>query len=366
VKTRDDFPAADVFDDDDMRARRALDRGRRRRMFVLVLLLVVVPIGAIVAVGGWFWFQLDPPGEPGANVEVDVTPGWGVPEIADELATRDVVSSAFVFEAYAKLTGAGPFQAGTYTLRRDLGVRDAIDVLERGPAVSRGVELEIIPGKWLTEIAQEVEQQLPWLDGEQFLQVARSGEVRSRYQPDGVDDLEGLLWPDTYEFAEGGTERDVVRRLVRQFDAEATEAGLAGANVRGYGPYDIVKVASLVQSEAKTDADRPLIASVIYNRLHAGMPLQIDATVQYALGSREPPGRSDTQVDHPYNTYKIDGLPPTPIAAITTASLRAALQPATSDYLFYVIADEKGGHAFARTYAEHEQNIEQARAKGLL
>jgi UPF0755 protein len=355
----------DVHDLDETHTHRALERSRRRRVVVLVMLLVVVPVGVLALASGWVWWQLDPPGKPGGTVQIEVTKGWGVPEIADELTSRDVIGSSLVFQAYSRLKGSGPFQAGTYAMHKHLGVRGAIGVLERGPAAS-GVNLSVIPGKRLTEIAQAVNRQVPWLDGAKFLEVARSGEVRSRFEPKGSNNLEGLLWPDTYRVSESETERDVLRTMVRQFDKKAVAAGLAGASVEGHNAYDIVKVASLIQSEAKVDSDRPIIASVVYNRLRLNMPLQIDATVLYATNRRSGITRADLRVPSPYNTYVVRGLPPTPISSVTTVSLRAALKPTTTDFLYYVIASSDGSHAFARTYAEHQQNVEKARAKGLL
>jgi UPF0755 protein len=358
-----DFDTEEMIDERELR--RALERSRRRRVIVLVLLLVIVPIGVVVAAGSWVWWQLDPPGKPGATVQVEVTKGWGVPEIADELSSRGVIGSSLVFQTYSRLKGAGPFQAGTYPMHRNLGVRGAIDVLEQGPVV-RSVNLAIIPGKRLTEIANAIDQQVPWLDGAQFLELAQSGAVRSRFQPEGSKNLEGLLWPDTYRVSEDETERDVLRVMVNQFDKQAAAAGLGGANVQGYGPYDVVKVASLIQSEAKIDKDRPLIASVIYNRLKIDMLLQIDAATAYAVGKRSGLTRADLDSPSPYNTYKVKGLPPTPIAGVTAASLQAALHPASTDYLFYVLASKDGAHAFAKTEAEHERNVDKARAAGLL
>jgi UPF0755 protein len=350
---------------DEEALRRALHRSHRRRVVILVLLLVVVPIGVVVASGSWVWWQLDPPGTPGATVQVEVTKGWGVPEIADELSSRGVIGSSLVFQTYSRLKGAGPFQAGTYPMHRNLGVRGAINVLEQGPVV-RSVNLAVIPGKRLTEIANAIDQQVPWLDGATFLALAQSGAVQSKFQPTGSKNLEGLLWPDTYRVSEDETERDLLRVMVHEFDAKATAAGLDGANVQGYGPYDVVKVASLIQSEAKLDKDRPLIASVIYNRLQQDMKLQIDATVLYATNKRAGITRADLERPSPYNTYTTNGLPPTPIAGVTTASLQAALHPASTDYLFYVLASKDGAHAFAKTAEEHERNVEKARAAGLL
>ena len=155
--------------------------------------------------------------------------------------------------------------------------------------------------------------------------------------------------------------------LATTFDKKAVELGLANANVQGHGPYDIIKVASLIEAEAKIDADRPLIASVIYNRLARGMPLQIDATLIYARG--DPRNRSlsnkDKLINSPYNTYMHTGLPPTPIASVSAASLKAALAPASTQYLYYVVIDKKGDTAFATTLQQQNNNIAIARKNGV-
>ena len=135
----------------------------------------------------------------------------------------------------------------------------------------------------------------------------------------------------------------------------------------GLTPYQVVVVASMVQEEAKLDSDRPLIASVIDNRLRDEMKLQIDATVLYALQVRKPANTdADRKIDSPYNTYVHTGLPPTPIGGVAKSSLSAALHPATTTYLYFVVGGTDGHHAFASTLAEHEKNVAAARAAGLL
>ena len=155
--------------------------------------------------------------------------------------------------------------------------------------------------------------------------------------------------------------------MVSAFDSHARKLGLA-ADVNGHSAYQIVIVASLIESEAKVPQDRPLIASVIYNRLAANMPLAIDSTIIYGRGN--PANRklhqSDLDRPGPYNTYLDKGLPPTPIGSVSDASLRAALAPAQTSYLYYVLAGKDGHHAFSSTYAEQQQNIAAAKQAGLL
>lgn len=349
-----------LLEDTAPHSREARRSGRRRNRRVLLGIAVAALLIAVVPLA-WFWYQLDPPGGSGATRTVEIADGWGTGRIADELADRGVIGSALAFRAYARLTGAGPFRAGRYELREDMGVRPAIAALELAPELSYR-ELALPPGLTLEMIAARVGE-VPGLDAQRFLEVARSGVIRSRFQPADVSSLEGLTWPDTYYVSEHEDEADVLRTLVATFDRRAGALGLRDAP----DPYRTVTIASLVQTEAKLDEDRPLIAAVVENRLRDDMPLQIDATLLYARGSRDGPlTDADFARDSPYNTYWVKGLPPTPISTVSAASLEAALHPASVAYEYYVLIDESGKHRFAETFAEHERNVAEARAKGLL
>lgn len=338
---------------------------RRRRVAAVVVLLVVVPLSVLAIGGGWFWWQLDPPGGNGAQVQVDVERGWGVPEIASELSHRGVISSSVVFDVYARLNGDTKFQAGTYVLHKHMGVKRAISALKAGPRINYE-NLALPPGLWLSQIASRVGKLK--LSSQSFLENTRNNAVRSALQPANVSNLEGLVWPDTYKISDSEDDIDVLKTMVKEFDSKAASLGLVNANVRGFGPYDVLKVASLIEAEAKVDADRPLVASVIYNRLARNMPLQIDATLIYARG--DPANRSlsnaDKNIDSPYNTYLHTGLPPTPIASVSEASVRAALHPAQTDFLYYVVIDKNGKEAFSSTYQQQLENIQKAREAGVL
>ncbi len=337
---------------------------RSRRTAIVLIVLVVVPLVTLTIVGVWFWWQLDPPGGAGGKVEVQIAHGCGVPCIGDELSHRGVIGPSWVFNVYARLNGDTNFKAGTYELRKNMGVNSAVKAMKAGPHVAF-VKLTIPPGFWLKQVAARVGK-LPGLHVDPFVEATQNNAVRSAFEPSGTNNLEGLLWPDTYNISADEDEIQVVSTLVETFDKKALTLGLSNANVQGHPAYDIVKVASLVEAEAKVDADRPLIASVIYNRLARGMPLQIDATLIYARGN--PRNRSlsdqDKTIASPYNTYTHTGLPPTPIAAVSTASLKAALAPATSPYLYYVVIDKKGNTKFATTLQEQNANIALAKLNG--
>ena len=342
-------------------------RGRltRRGRVVLGVVAVLAVVGA--GAGLWLLHQVNPPGGPGAKVTVDVDPGTSVAGVAARLEAKDVVRSARIFRIYLKLTGGAPtIQAGEYELHRNLSMGAAKAALRRGPSI-KFQKLTIPEGLTLAQIADRVGA-LPGRNRDTFLAAARSGTVRSKWQPPGNTSLEGLLFPDTYLITDKEDDAAILRRLVARFEQVADEVGLGpAARPTGLGAYQLIVGASLVESEAKVPEDRPLIASVIANRLQKGMKLQIDATVLYALGEhKDRVLNRDLEIDSPYNTYKIDGLPPTPISAPGRASLEAMVHPADTTFLYYVLADKNGKHAFATTPAEFEALKADARRKGLL
>lgn len=345
------------------------ERRRRRKRRLAVLAVLGILLLPIVVVAGWFYFQLEPTGSPGASVTITVEDGWGTSDVASALADADVIGSATAFKVWAAVTGAGPFRPGTYTLQTNLGVRAAANALDVPPPVEQAADLTLMipPGLTLNQIADRVGQ-LPGRSRDTFLTVAGSGAIRSKFMPAGVRSLEGFLFPDTYRIGEHEDEAAIIRKLVARFDEIGDRVGLSGsAATNGLNPYQTVVAASLIQTEAKVAEDAPLISAVIRNRLRDGMPLQIDSTLCYAKGGCPPvPTNADKAIDSPFNTYRVTGLPPTPIAGVTEANLRAAINPAAVSYKFYVLIDASGKHKFANTLAEHEANVREARAKGLL
>ncbi len=197
-----------------------------------------------------------------------------------------------------------------------------------------------------------------------FLDAAASGDIRSKFQPPEVKSLEGLFWSDTYLVGAKETEAVTLKRIVEEFDRRMDKLGLGNPSSTGLTPYQTIIVASLVQKESGRVEDDAPIAAVILNRIRQKMPLQIDATLCFAKGGCPPvPNDADKKIDSPYNTYKVSGLPPTPISSVTEAAVRATLAPANVPYLYYV-ADKDGKSIFATTLAEHERNVARVRAGG--
>jgi UPF0755 protein len=339
---------------------------RRRRRTVIVLAIVLLPIVLLFTAGGWFLYQLNPPGDAGRRISVNIPEHTGTGRIGDLLEDKGVIGSSTAFEIFTKITRSGPFKPGQYTMRKHLGVRDAVDTLNAGPVKPAEARLVLPPGLTLSQFADRVGQ-LPGHSKDAFAAALQSNTVRSKYQLGEVTSLEGLLFPDAYVVKKDETDEQILSRMVTALDQQADGAGVASGNTSGLNPYQTIIAASLIEREAKLEADRPLIAAVIRNRLVAGKPLQIDATVCYAKGGCDKsPTKADLEIDSPYNTYKVPGLPPTPISTVSVQSLMAAAHPADVPYMYYVLADKNGQHKFATTEEEHNKNVEEARQKGLL
>ena len=262
------------------------------------------------------------------DVAVEVRSGWGPVEIGDALQQAGVIGSSVTFQQIAQSTGITTFVAGRYDFIEGSGEREALDTLRGGPVtIVPDLKLLLPPGLTIGQIAQRVGQ----LEGKseaRFLEVARSNLVRSKYEPADVTSLEGLTWPDTYFIGANETETQILQKIVGEFDKRADAISLAGAAQFGLTPYQAIINASLIQAEAGSNEDAPLISAVIVNRLREGMLLQIDATLCYAKGGCPPgPVDADRRRDSPYNTYQHAGLPPTPIATVGETAFARRGQP---------------------------------------
>ncbi|MEY2418414.1 MAG: hypothetical protein QOG90_1094 [Actinomycetota bacterium] len=336
-----------------------MPRVARAALVAVVAFLVVLAAGFV-----WFQRQVNPPGKPGALVNVTIPEGSASGTIAAILDDKGVISSARVFKVYLKIHPAS-LKAGTYQLHKKASLGDVVGALKTGPKHIFH-RLTIPEGYTLKQIAARVGQ-LPGKSADAFMAAAKSDRVRSRYEPPNIHNLEGLLFPDTYFIEDKDTEETILTRMVTTFDEVATTEGLS-VGAAGHNAYETITIASLVESEGKVAADRPKIARVIDNRLNVNMLLQVDATVIYARGGRRPNGRvlySDLKVDSPYNTYQVKGLPPTPISSPGRAAIRAALHPADGPWLFYVKYQSDGTHKFSVTLQEQNAAIADAKRRGV-
>jgi UPF0755 protein len=340
------------------------------RRKVLITLTGVLVVLAILAggVGFWAYRQLHPSGSAGAEVVVDVPTGSSNSAIADLLERKGVVGNALVFKTWLRLKGEEGFQAGQYKMRRNEDADVVLKTLRAGPLQKPSVDLTVLPGLTVREIPAQILKAIPAFSADRLTQLIAADQDHSLYEPPGKG-LEGFLFPDTYKISEGADEASALRTMLAQFDKVAAEVGLdqAPATV-GVDPYEALIVASLVEKEAKVDEDRSKIARVIYNRLAAGTPLGVDATLCYLKDEKPCVLRqSDLSADSPYNTRKVAGLPPTPISNVTRASLEAALHPAEGDWIYYVLDPDlpAGQHLFTSSASEFAAAKARCKAAGL-
>jgi UPF0755 protein len=264
-----------------------------------------------------------------------------------------VIPSAFGFRLATYFEGGvEDIQAGRYLVPTGLTARDALSALvESGPLGAKFVTVTFPEGSWLTDFAHNVGRDTH-MSEKAFLKIIENGEVESSLKPEGIDTLEGLLFPSTYQIVKKDTEMQLATELVQEMEKQAEKAGIFdNAESLGVTPYEAIIIASMIEGEASVAGDRDKISRVIYNRLEQGIALGIDATVLYALGEHKNElTQSDLEIDSPYNTRKVAGLPPTPIGAPGLASLEAAANPADGPWLYYVLADCDGNHAFSEDY----------------
>lgn len=318
-----------------------------RRLLAIGVVLAVLAAGA----GAFFVLWRPVAGEP---VDIDVAVGATTKQIAAQLDQEDVIGSTYWFRTMAWLRRLeGRIQAGRYEMNRRMGVQGALDVLSRRP-VERGVVVTVPEGFSLRQIAARLGARTQVTEGD-FLNVATSGGVRASIQPPAVATLEGFLFPETYFVGEKETADGLAHRMVATFEEATTGLDWSVPESRGLSRYQALVIASLVEREAKVPEDRDKVAAVIYNRLAKGMRLQIDITALYGLDEHKVPTQADLRRPSPYNTYLIDGLPPTPIANPGLESVRAALRPAAIDALYYVVVDPSGRHGFTADPQEFER-----------
>ena len=344
------------------------ERGLLRRAAPVTAGVVAVLLVLVAAAGWWVARQVNPPGAPGPAVTVVIPIGSSNAKIAALLASRGVVTDARVFQYYVKVRGAGPFKAGVYNaLHAPEDMSAVIDRLDRGPLPPATVKLVIPEGLWLSEIRARILRTFPLMKPAALDHTLAT--VRSKYEPVGSNNLEGLLFPATYQVLLGdrANPTKLVQQMVNTFDQHADGIGLGpAAHQLGYTPYQVLTVASMVEEEAKLPGDRGKVARVIYNRLASGTTLGIDATVEYALQQRTASlTESQLATDSPFNTRVHTGLPPTPIGSPGQASLLAALHPTPGNWTYFVVVDKNGGEFFTDSYSAFQAASDRARAAGI-
>jgi uncharacterized YceG family protein len=331
-------------------------RGMRRVIPVLVLLIVLAV--------GWFTYRVFQPfaGDGTGSVRVAVPRGATASDVSKLLADRGVIDSAFFFDLRTRLSGRrADLKAGTFTLKRDMSYVAALDALTTTPKAAPVTRITIPEGRSISETAPLVRETS--LSGSYVRAARRSPRTISGLRnfgvPKGTKTLEGFLFPATYELKAGSSARDLTNQQLQAFRRSFGSLDLGSAKRANLTRYDVLIIASMIEREAGVAKDRRLVSAVIYNRLRAGMPLGIDATIRYQLRNwSRPLLQSELATDSAFNTRKRQGLPPTPIGSPGLASMKAAVDPAKVKYLFYVVKPcGNGAHAFSATDAQFQKDV---------
>lgn len=332
-----------------MKAKRFWLMGAVAAGVVLLVILASLP--------GYF------PTPKGAAKLVLVPSGAGAAQIGELLEKEGIIRSGAAFTRYAKLKNAmGKLKAGAYNLKPGMSLGAIVEKLTRGE--TEALPFTVPEGYTLRKIAAKLEEdQLGKADRFLNLATKERAQFKELFSPP-ADTLEGYLFPDTYLIEPGLDEAQLITRMLGRMKDILKDAEVAPLLAKSKRPlHEVLTLASLVESEAKADEERAIVADVFFNRLKKKMPLESCATVEYVLPERKTVlSYKDTRLESPYNTYLHSGLPPSPICNPGKASIIAALAPAGTDYLFFT-ARKNGTHYFSRSYSEHLAATKKARSE---
>jgi UPF0755 protein len=342
---------------------------KRTRQIVVIGSVIVLAITIIFVTQLIVFRALDrAESDTGQSVYFVVQPDESVNSIANRLEDAGLIRSPGYFRFRVRLSGLGDnIIAGRYRLDSGMSTSEIVHLLtSKDAALAQEVQVQFIEG-WRTEQFAQALVDAGVIDSvDAFMAATQDPKWNDDFsflhtRPSGVA-LEGYLFPDTYNFRVDSTPDDVIETLLTTFENRVTPTMVADADRLGMTLHQVITIASIVEREAQLPEERPIIASVYYNRIAVGMPLQADPTVQYQIGTADnwwpQLTPDDLQQNGRYNTYLNPDLPPGPICNPSLASIEAALQPAQTDYLFFV-AKGDGSHAFARTAEEHQRNVDQ-------
>jgi len=327
---------------------------------------LIVMIVAGVGVGWWLfsgdnYLPYDSSQVETTEVTVTIEMGSTVASIAYLLEDVGLIDSAFAFRTRVRLAGAEEsLHAGTYQMRTGMSYDEIIEMLKTGPPRRDVVTVTIPEGRSIDRMALILEEHFDFT-ADEFTEFAQNGASEFAgefpFLTGAFDNsLEGYLFPDTYEFFEDATMYEIIAQMLGQFQSVWNSLGEPTGPARDMSPQELVVIASLVEMESALERERPLVASVVYNRLAIGRKLQFCSTIQFFLEGEDRHRvrllYEHLRIDNPYNTYMYEGLPPGPIANPGRQALNAALHPADTDYIYFVLTGEDGSQTFASNTAD--------------
>ena len=324
------------------------------------ILIAVICVAVIIVAGAVFYITglgkaLD--SNDTQTVSVIISSGSSTGQIGQILEEEGIISSADKFKIWSRIKGYDSrYKAGTYTLSPSMDFQEIADIIVSGKVTT--VNFTIPEGYTIYQTASAIAAK-GLGDYDTLVSLIEAGDYEYDFLKDAQNNknkLEGYLFPNTYTVDEGMNEEQIIKVMLDQFEKQPYKVYAESGS--SYSLNDIITVASIIERECKVDEERPLVASVIYNRLAKGMPLQMCSTVQYVLGKqKEVLTYADTRIESPYNTYTNTGLPPGPICSPGLAAIKAALNPADTDYLYFVLSEKLDGTSnFSSDYAQFEKD----------
>ncbi|HDY88798.1 MAG TPA: endolytic transglycosylase MltG [bacterium] len=285
------------------------------------------------------------------TVTLEISKGMTAGEIALMLHDKRIIRNVSYFKFVSKLHGYSmKFKAGKHVLSGKMNANEIARLLVQNPPVPPDINVTVFEGLNINETAAVLASAAN-IDSSDFVRLAMDKDIAQKM---GVDNytLEGYLYPDTYFIRPDTKPIEMITRMVKRFNTVFNDSLKKRAEEINMSVHEVVTLASIIETEAGLDEDRPIISSVFHRRLKLKRPLEANPTIQYAIGSKRRVLTEDLKIDSPYNTYTNPGLPPGPIASPGEKSLLAALYPAETRYLYFM-ADGKGGHVFSKTLNEH-------------
>jgi UPF0755 protein len=304
-------------------------------------------------------------------IQISIESGASASDISSQLASEGVISSQLAFELYLRNENlTDKLRAGDYEIPNNLEFSEITTILLKGPPL-KTYTITIPEGLWISETLLSISSQTGF-DYDLLKNSLLSGQVKSKnlYLNDSSElyNWEGLLYPNTYQIDVESNGEEILQIMVDELES-VTERLMNEYDLPSWlSSYnELFTVASLVEAESKLQEDRPLVSSVVKNRLNDNMLIQIDATVLYALQKRKSQVLLvDLQIDSPYNTYKYLGLPPTPISGFGERSLKAVLETPENDYLYYLLTDKNGKMSFTNDYTDFINMKNKAKEEGVI
>lgn len=333
-----------------------INSNRKIRIFALTGTAILIVL--VMAIFGWMKYVNLPTGKAD-NYIVKISPGMTAVDIAQILYNKGVIKSVLHFKFVSKMHGYSTgFKAGRHVITGTLSVHEIARLLTQNPPSPPDIKVTVFEGLNIKETAS-ILAKVANIDSSDFLKLAMDKNVAFQL---GVDNetFEGYLYPDTYFVRHNTKPLEMITRMTERFQSVFNDSLKKRASEIGMSVNEVVTLASIIETEAQLDEERPLISSVLHKRLKLGRPLEANPTIQYALGSKRRVLLKDLDIDSPYNTYTNAGLPPGPIASPGRESIIAALYPAKTNYLYFM-SDGRGGHIFSKSLNEHNRAVRQYR-----